>query len=92
MLGVENGAKVCRHERSVRMPSLEAALAYEAIFQRPVRELFAGLYEQIAQNVMVRAKTLARKTARRPATRVNTRKQQTLSIIVEPPGPNSQST
>jgi transcriptional regulator with XRE-family HTH domain len=44
LLGAKGGAKVCRYEKSVRIPPLETALAYEVILGRPVRELFAGIY------------------------------------------------
>lgn len=62
LLGAESGAKVCRYERFAREPSLRTALACEAIFQRPVRELFAGLYQTTEQEVALRTKALARKT------------------------------
>jgi len=57
--GEDKGAKVCRDEKFTREPSLRSALAYEAIYGRPVRELFAGMYEQIEQEVAERAKILA---------------------------------
>lgn len=47
LLGVKSGAKVSRYERRRRVPPLETALAYEAIFRIPVRELFLGTYEQV---------------------------------------------
>ena len=56
--GEDKGIKVCRDENFAREPSLQMALAYEAIYGRPVRELFAGLYEQIEQEVAERAKIL----------------------------------
>jgi hypothetical protein len=56
--GEDKGVKVCRDERFVREPSLRTALAYEAIHQIPVRELFAGLYQQIEQEVAEKAKIL----------------------------------
>jgi len=59
LLGAQNGGKVCRHERFSREPSLETALAYEAIFKRSVNELFAGLYLKIENGVGERAKILA---------------------------------
>jgi transcriptional regulator with XRE-family HTH domain len=63
--GMDKGIKVSRDENSVREPSLQTALAYEAIYGRPVRELFAGLYEQAEQEVAKRAKILSyRKTAK----------------------------
>jgi len=56
--GEDKGIKVCRDEKFAREPSLQSALAYEAIYGRPVRELFAGLYEQVEQEVAERAKIL----------------------------------
>ena len=61
MLGINGegkGTKVSRDENSAREPSLQAALAYEAIYGKPVRELFAGLYERIEQDVAQRARIL----------------------------------
>ena len=63
--GMDKGIKVCRDENLAREPSLQTALAYEAIYGRPVRELFAGLYEQVEQKVAERAKFLSyRKTGK----------------------------
>src|SRR2546422_8231312 len=59
LLGTQSGAKVCRYERFAREPSLETALAFEAIFQRPASELFGGLYQKVQQEVAARAKTLS---------------------------------
>lgn len=58
LLGAHSGATSCRHERFVREPSLEVALAYEAIFKRSVSELFGGLYRKVEREVAARAKTL----------------------------------
>src|SRR5664279_1600729 len=52
--GMNKGNKVCRDENFARAPSLQAALAYEAIYGRPVRELFAGMYQQAQQEVVAR--------------------------------------
>jgi hypothetical protein len=57
--GMDRANKVSRHENFARMPTLETALAYEAMYGRPVSELFAGLYEQAAQQVFARAKVLS---------------------------------
>jgi len=59
MKGMNKQNRVSRDETSLRMPTLELALAYEAIYGKPVRELFAGLYERIAPEVSARAKTLS---------------------------------
>lgn len=50
---------MCRNERFVREPSLETALAYEVIFQQPIRELFRGLFRKIEKDVAARAGALA---------------------------------
>jgi transcriptional regulator with XRE-family HTH domain len=59
LLGNMGGAQVSRHERFVREPTLETALALEVIFQRSASELFNGLYQKVEQEVMARAKTLS---------------------------------
>jgi transcriptional regulator with XRE-family HTH domain len=56
--GMDKGIKVSRDENCAREPSLETALAYEAIYGRPVRELFAGLFEKIEGEVAERARVL----------------------------------
>jgi transcriptional regulator with XRE-family HTH domain len=61
LLGGGDGARVCRDERFVRRPSLETALAYEAVYRKPIRELFKGLYQSIELGVVMRAKALAAK-------------------------------
>jgi len=57
--GENKGSKVSRDESFDREPGLRAALAYEVIYGKPVRELFAGLYEQVEQDVAKRAKLLS---------------------------------
>lgn len=57
--GENKGSKVSRDESFDREPSLRAALAYEVIYGKPVREVFAGLYEQVEQEVAKRAKLLS---------------------------------
>ena len=79
LLGAETGESVCRHERFTREPSLAVALAYEAIYQRPVRELFAGLYRKIEKEVATRSKTATDRTRLKKTTRHSARKIQTLT-------------
>ena len=73
----DKGGKVSRDESSARLPTLETALAYEAMYGKPIRELFAGLYEQIAKEVSARARIL---TYRKHGT-LDPRKQQFLSEL-----------
>ena len=56
--GENKGSKVSRDESFDREPGLRAALAYEVIYGKPVRELFAGLYEEMEQDVAKRSKLL----------------------------------
>jgi len=78
--GESKGAKVCRDERFVREPSLATALAYEAIYQRPVSELFAGLYQEVEQEIAERAKVLTYRKDWKPS-RQTTRKRQVFAAL-----------
>ena len=82
LLGTRSGAKVCRDERFVREPSLKTALAYEAIFQKPVRELFSGLYQEVEQEVVARAKTLANRMDRNTSNRHTPQKLKAFADII----------
>jgi transcriptional regulator with XRE-family HTH domain len=84
LLGNQNGAQVCRYEQFDRVPSLETALAFEAIFKRSVSELFPGLYQRIEQEVAARAKTLAERTGRGKANQRATRKREVLADLASP--------
>jgi transcriptional regulator with XRE-family HTH domain len=81
LLGAESGAKACRYERFSREPGFRTALACEAVFQRPIRELFAGLYEQIEREVAGRAKKLVLKTGQMKPGKQTARKRETLAKI-----------
>jgi len=63
-------------------PGLATAIAYEVIFQRPMRELFAGLYQNIEKEVVARAEALARRPEQGKPNWRTTRKRQTLAGIV----------
>jgi hypothetical protein len=65
----------------VREPNLETALAYEAIYQRPVSELFGGLYQGIEEQVIARAKTLTHRKPRGKPNGQSVRKRQTFINI-----------
>jgi transcriptional regulator with XRE-family HTH domain len=75
--GMDKGGKVSRDENYSRIPTLETALAYEAIYGKPVRELFAGLYEQIVGEVSARGKILSYRKSETP----DPKKQQALSEL-----------
>ena len=82
LLGTASGAKVCRDERFAREPSLSTALAYEAIYQKPVRELFAGFYEKAEGHVLVRAKGLRVKLNGKKMDRQTKQKLQAVGRII----------
>lgn len=56
--GENKGSKVSRDESFDREPDLRAALAYGLIYGQPIQDLFAGLYEQVRQEMEERAKIL----------------------------------
>jgi len=67
--GPSRAIKVCRYENLASVPNLQIALAYEAIYGKPVRELFAGLYRQAERNVAKRAKVLSHRQTKKPKPR-----------------------
>jgi transcriptional regulator with XRE-family HTH domain len=81
LLGTENGTTVCRYERFVRAPSLETALAYEAIFKRSVSELFPGLYQKAEHEVAARAKALVERTGQAKSNQRAARKCKALADL-----------
>ena len=80
LLGAQSGAKVCRYERFVREPTLETALAYQAIFKRSVSELFGGLYQKVEGEVTERAKILAERKDGK-SNRETTRKREAIAEL-----------
>ena len=76
--GESKGSKVSRDENLTREPSLQTALAYQVIYGTPVRELFAGLYEQVEREVMERAKILRH----RNSTKQNPKLQQIIANLI----------
>ena len=82
--GESKGAKVCRDEKSVREPSLQIALAYEAIYQKPVSDLFAGLYQTIELEVAGRAKILTYRKDIKHSQRTDHKRRMLLELAVRP--------
>ena len=58
LLGAATGTKVSRYENFSRMPAVSTVWAYEAVFDTPALELFAGNYRTIRRAVQTRAKRL----------------------------------
>jgi len=81
LLGLHDGAKVSRYERFKRLPSLETALAYRAVFHQPIDELLAGAYDDIEREVRSRARRLCIKVRRSAQNPRTLRKLETLDRI-----------
>jgi transcriptional regulator with XRE-family HTH domain len=89
LLGTQSGETVSRYERAGRLPSLETALAFEAIFQKPIREIFSGVYKEIEREVVTRAHTLGERIGKRNPDPQTIRKRRALSAIARPQITNS---
>jgi transcriptional regulator with XRE-family HTH domain len=72
LLRAKSGSMNSRYERFRRKPSLETALAYEAIYGVPAKELFAGVAERAERIVRRRARILDKRmtAARRQSERL----------------------
>ncbi len=79
LLGGPWKGRVSWYERGA-LPPIEAALAYEAIFRKPISELLGGTYERAAFNVRHRAQDLLAKDGG-PNTPTGVRRRRTLERI-----------
>ena len=55
LVGMESGQIVSRHESKERVPNLMTAIAYQIVFDVPLRAMFPELYQKIEQGVLQRA-------------------------------------
>ncbi len=60
LLGCKSGVSVCEYERLTAQPSLETALACQAIFGVSVEELFPSIYEKVVDDVVKRARLMSK--------------------------------
>jgi len=81
LLGVQCGAKVSRYEALVREPNLKTLLAYEAIFDESIRDLFPALWRAIELEIVARAKLLLHRMSINPPKGNSGRRRQALSKI-----------
>jgi len=61
LLGCKSGAKVSRYESFSRLPSIKTSFAYSVIFRVPQKELFAGEYQKVESEVIMRARRMIKK-------------------------------
>ena len=83
LLGCHSGAKVSRYERLGRVPGISTIFAYETIFQKPARELFAGVYDRTERETLRRARQLVSRLKRRQNNPALARRIANLRAIVE---------
>ena len=83
LLGCHSGTKVSRYERLGRVPGITTIFAYEAIFQKPARELFAGVYDRTERETLRRARQLVSRLRRRQDNPVLARRIASLRAIVD---------
>jgi transcriptional regulator with XRE-family HTH domain len=81
LLGCRSGSKVCRYERFVRIPGLDVAFAFEVIFGKPACEIFAGIFKEVEEKVVARAKALLVRRDFQKKTEAVARKREVLSKI-----------
>ena len=88
LLGGTTASMVARHEKGERSPSLETALAYAAVFNTDVRELFAGLFEDQMDLVRAQAEELAEMLREVDGDDLATLKLTLLQGLLESPEPH----
>lgn len=64
ILGSKSSANISRHERFKQTPDLQTLLAYEMLFQTPVRKLFSNTHQEVEQKLRQRIRLLIRKLTR----------------------------
>jgi transcriptional regulator with XRE-family HTH domain len=82
LLGIQSGATVCRYEQMERDPELKTALAFEAIYGRPISDLFPALFEQVRAIVKARAKILAKRALIAPSSSLMAQKRKAITGII----------
>lgn len=71
IVGYCDDGAVSRHERFQVTPPLVVALAYEIVFRVPVSQIFAGLRDEVEENVEERLVTLEKDLQQRSAKDLN---------------------
>lgn len=69
LIGSNQTGKISRYETFDQIPHLTTVLAYEVIFQTPPRELFGGLFDKVAEEILKRSEALIRETNLRRTSR-----------------------
>jgi transcriptional regulator with XRE-family HTH domain len=83
LLGQKHRAKVSRYERNERTPALRTLIGYETIFRVVLRDLFRGVFVDIAPGILDRARTLSRVLDGQQRTRAVGQKVDFLNKVIE---------
>lgn len=82
LLGLKARSKISRYERSICLPLLRTALAYEVMFGRPVADLFHSSYGEVSAEVRRRAALLLEKDSRSRTPAMALRRKESLQAIL----------
>ena len=83
LLGSKSSAHISRHERFKQVPDLETLLAYELLFQTPLRNLFSNTHQEVQRKLNHRIRLLIRKLVRIGDKRQFSKKIQVLTAYLE---------
>ena len=86
LVGSEKGTTVSRYEHNERIPGLKIILAYEFILRVPARSLFAGLAQEVEEEIKHRARFLVQKLSKQKQDRLTERKLKMLKMLASGPG------
>ena len=90
LLGGNSPGKVSLYEKFERLPTLQTALLYEAIFGVPVSQLFAGIYQQAEKEAAQCARIIQKKKSTK-ADLKSARKKELLRMIAVTPDINKEN-
>lgn len=64
LTGSDNATNISRYENNKRVPDLVVSLGYRSLFRASIRRLFAGLVQEVEEQVKHRVEFLVRKLSK----------------------------
>lgn len=58
LLGLNGRSALAKYELSLRLPELQAVIAFEIIFDEPIQSVFAGVAHKVRESIQSRARAL----------------------------------
>ena len=83
LVGMETGQIVSRHESKLRIPGLKTAIAYQTVFDVPLRALLPELYREVEDVVLQRAYELRDRLIAEPKSQRNEHKLRCVEQIIQ---------